>query len=56
MENTQNRNDIYNFFKDMPENLQQEAINKMKQQIKKPPDVDSSDKESEVVQNLAAMR
>lgn len=38
MENTQNRNDIYNFFKDMPEHLQKEAINKMKQQIKKPPD------------------
>ena len=36
MENS-NRNDIQNFFKDMPEHLQKEAINK----IKKPPDADS---------------
>ena len=39
MENTQNRNDIYNFFKDMPEHFQQEAINKIQQQINKPPEV-----------------
>ena len=38
MENTTNRSDIYNFLKDMPEQMQQEEINKMKQQIKKPPD------------------
>ena len=38
MENTQNQNDIYNFFKDMPTNQQQEAISKLNRQIKKPPD------------------
>lgn len=36
MENN-NRNDIYNFFKDMPQSLQIEAIDKMKKQTKKPP-------------------
>ena len=38
MENTQNRNDIYNFFKDIPEQMQQEVIDKLNKQIKKPPD------------------
>ena len=38
MENTQNRSDIYKFFKDMPEQMQQEGINKLNKQIKKPPD------------------
>lgn len=37
MENS-NRNDIYQFFKDMPTNQQQEAICKLNKQIKKPPD------------------
>lgn len=32
------RNDIYQFFKDMPTNQQQEAISKLNKQIKKPPD------------------
>ena len=34
MENTQNRNDIHQFFKDMPEQMQQEVINKLNKQIK----------------------
>lgn len=55
MENS-NRNDIYQFFKDMPTNQQQEVINKMQQQIKKPPDHVAKDLESEVVQNLEAIR
>ena len=42
------RNDIYQFFKDMPTNQQQEAISKLNKQIKKPPDSDES--ESEVIQ------
>lgn len=42
------RNDIHQFFKDMPTNRQQEAISKLNKQIKKPPDSDES--ESEVVQ------
>lgn len=50
------RNDIYQFFKDMPTNQQQEEINKMKQQIKKTPDSKVKEPESEVVQNLATMR
>lgn len=49
MENTQNRNDIYNFFKDMPPNQQQEAISKLNKQIKKPPDSDADKFESEVI-------
>ena len=32
------RNDIYQFFKDMPTNQQQEVISKLNKQIKKPPD------------------
>ena len=47
MENS-NRNDIHHFFKDMPKQMQQEVICKLKKQIKKPPDHDES--ESEVVQ------
>ena len=46
MENI-NRNDIYNFFKDMPTNQQQEVISKLNKQIKKPPD--SNESESEVI-------
>lgn len=37
MENV-HRNDIHQFFKDMPEQMQQEVINKLNKQIKKPPD------------------
>ena len=32
------RNDIHQFFKDMPIEMQQEVICKLKKQIKKPPD------------------
>ena len=39
MENTTNRNDVINFFKDMPQKMQIETINKMQRQIKKPPDI-----------------
>ena len=53
MENS-NRNDIHNFFKDMPTNQQQEAISKLNRQIKKPPDHDES--ESEVIHYLEAIR
>ena len=42
------RNDIHQFFKDMPIEMQQEVIGKLNKQIKKPPDHDES--ESEVVQ------
>ena len=38
MENITNRNDIRQFFKDMPEQMQREVINKLNKQIKKPPD------------------
>lgn len=38
MENS-NRNDVIQFFKDMPRDMQIEAINKMQRQAKKPPDV-----------------
>ena len=38
MENITNRSDIHNFFKDMPIEMQQEVINKLNKQIKKPPD------------------
>ena len=37
MENV-HRNDIHQFFKDMPEQMQQEVIDKLNKQIKKPPD------------------
>ncbi|WP_373750230.1 hypothetical protein [Jeotgalibaca porci] len=47
MENV-HRNDIHQFFKDMPIEMQQEVICKLKKQIKKPPDSDES--ESEVIQ------
>ena len=50
------RSDIYQFFKDMPTNQQQEAINKIQQQIKKPPDHDTEKPESEVILNLEAIR
>ena len=55
MENV-HRNDIYQFFKDMPTNQQQEAISKLNEQIKKPPDHDAEVLESEVVLNLEAIR
>ena len=42
------RNDIHQFFKDMPIEMQQEVIDKLNRQIKKPPDHDKS--ESEVIQ------
>ena len=42
------RNDIHQFFKDMPIEMQQEVIDKLNKQIKKPPDSDES--ESEVIQ------
>lgn len=38
MENTTNRNDVIKFFRDMPQQLQIQTINKMQRQIKKPPD------------------
>lgn len=47
MENV-HRSDIYQFFKDMPIEMQQEEVNKLNKQIKKPPDHDES--ESEVIQ------
>ena len=50
------RNDIHQFFKDMPANLQQEAINKIQHQVKKPPDRDAEKPESEVVLNLGTIR
>ena len=37
MENV-HRNDIHQFFKDIPEQMQQEVINKLNKKIKKPPD------------------
>ena len=48
MENS-NRSDIHQFFKDMPEQMQQEVINKLNKQIKKPPD--SYQKELQEVAN-----
>lgn len=33
-----NRNDVHQFFKDMPIEMQQEVINELNKQIKKPPD------------------
>ena len=42
------RNDIHKFFTDMPIEMQQEVIDKLNRQIKKPPDHDES--ESEVIQ------
>lgn len=50
MENTINRNDVIKFFKDMPESMQMEAIKKIQQQIKKPPDTNVHQSESEVIQ------
>ena len=38
MENTKNRNDAINFFRDMPQEMQIEIIEKMKRDAKKPPD------------------
>lgn len=38
MENV-HRNDVYKFFKDMPIEMQQEEVNKLNKQIKKPPDM-----------------
>lgn len=55
MENV-HRNDIHQFFKDMPIEMQQEVIDKLNKQIKKPPDHDAEVLESEVVQNLEAIR
>lgn len=55
MENV-HRNDIHQFFKDMPIEMQQEVIDKLNKQIKKPPDHDAEVLESEVVQYLATMR
>lgn len=39
MENNTNRNDVIKFFRDMPQQMQIEMINKMQRQIKKPPDL-----------------
>lgn len=55
MENS-NRNDVLHFFKDMPPEMQQVAIDKIQQQVKKPPDRDAEKPESEVVLNLEAIR
>ena len=49
MENS-NRNDVVNFFKDMPPKMQIQTINKMQQQIKKPPDL-SFENTSEIKSN-----
>lgn len=48
MENI-NRNDVVRFFEDMPKEMQQEVINKLNKQIKKPPDSDADKSESEVI-------
>lgn len=37
MENV-HRSDIHHFFKDTPKEMQQEVINKLNKQMKKPPD------------------
>ena len=55
MENS-NRSDIHQFFKDMPEQMQHEVIDKLNKQIKNPPDHDAEVLESEVIQNLEAIR
>lgn len=52
MENV-HRNDIHQFFKDMPIEMQQEVIGKLNKQIKKPPeltDINVGQSESEVIQ------
>ena len=41
------RSDIYQFFRDMPQQMQIETINKMQRQIKKPPDSNRIEIEAE---------
>lgn len=48
MENS-NRDDVYQFFKDMPQEMQIEAINKMQRQPKKPPDSNPYQKSLDVM-------
>lgn len=50
MENTTNLNDVIKFFRDMPQQMQIEAISKMQRQIKKPPDY-SFENASEIKSN-----
>ena len=49
MENTTNRNDVIKFFRDMPQQMQIETINKMQRQIKKPPDTSLNTKPRQLV-------
>ena len=59
MENKTNRNDVNHFFKDMPREMQIEAINKLQSQIKKPPeptDIRVGQSESEVIHYLGTIR
>lgn len=49
MENTTNRNDVIKFFRDMPQQMQIETINKMQRQIKKPPDSNPYQKSIDVM-------
>lgn len=53
MENTTNRNDVINFFKDMPKDLQLEAISKIELQLKKPPDEENDSDERQLVSESA---
>ena len=49
MENTTNRNDAINFFRDMSQEMQIEIIEKMKRDAKKPPDQLINDDEGQIV-------
>lgn len=49
MENNTNRNDVIKFFRDMPQQMQIETINKMQRQIKKPPDTSLNTKSRQLV-------
>lgn len=53
MENTTNRNDAINFFRDMPQEMQIEIIEKMKRDAKKPPDQATNDGEGQIVPESA---
>ena len=48
MENTTNRNDAINFFRDMPQEMQIEIIEKIKIDAKKPPDQVINDEEGQI--------
>ena len=49
MENTTNRNDAINFFRDMSQEMQIEIIEKMKRDAKKPTDQVINDDEGQIV-------